>query len=216
MTNFLWAACFSAVYGHLQDYASMQIFIDQRELNPPQPVMNTTWDHFTKDHVEEYVRLLKVIGLNFKMSYNEDSKRYTFDVPLSENTIMHNKMILNCVRYLGESNYPGIVKTFLRFSKEKVFGVNLYTKLVIAHEYTHRGNVNHMFVPWYSCALQMSNEEVQRLIINNNKNQNLNFVIKQGKAHFADYNKVLSTVIQSNAPFNQVYKKYKELCAKYM
>lgn len=208
--------CYHLHYGALRKYTSMQVFAKKHYLK----ANGKMWTDFTSEEVFEYVRLLNVMGLNFTMEEQEDE--YVFTVPLSANPIMHNKMILNCVRYLCEDNFPGIVKTFLRYAKEKVFGVNLYTKLVIAHDYRERGNVNHMFIPWYSFALQMSNAEVKRLIIDNDGNQALNVTVAHLKKPFQKgygENSPLPEIhklVAEGKPFKDIYKKYKELCARFI
>ncbi len=107
------AACFSQHYGSLKNYRSLTYFCP-KHLSEPKPQWNYNWDPFTDQDVLEYVRLLKVMGLNFSMTIDDVKKEYVFVVPLEENPTMHNKMILNCLRYLGEDSFPGIVKAFLK------------------------------------------------------------------------------------------------------
>lgn len=219
--------CFSGHYSSLRGYRSMKIYSSKKWMNAPnaefQLAYKDRWVAFTPEDIHEYVRLLRVMGLNFAFTEEEDD--YVFDIPLQKNPIMHSKMIINCARYLHEDTFPGIVQWFLRFSKERVVGVNLYTKLLIAHDNSIRGNVNHMFIPWYSFAMQMSNEEFKRLVLDNDANSSLNHTILHYKKPFApggyDHKRSgvlveLQAAFTPDAKFYTIYKKYKEICARFI
>ncbi len=91
----------------------------------------------------------------------------------------------------------------------------------MAHDYDRRGNVNHMFIPWYSLSLPMTNEEFKTKVLFNDENRALNVMIKScPKPYKNDHNigclQELHPLFKAKAPFKDILKKYKELCARFI
>lgn len=210
------AACFNPHYQNLWTYHSMEVFVHKDWM---QENKRHGYKDFTKEDYEEYARLLQVMGLNFSM--RQEGNNFVFFVPLKENTTVHNKLILNAVRYLCEDNMPHIAQHFLRFAKEKVLGVNLYTKFLVAHQFGQISNNNHAFIPYYSLPLPLSNEDFKEKMLDSKSVSPVLSVIPQCKKPYMgndgrNHADLLRAMVKEGYSFKKCYEKYKELCDQFM
>lgn len=232
------AACYYEFYRVLENYATVLVYCAKTHMNARALNKNAycqtpmwKWDAFTLDEYKEYVRLLNGMGLKFTMT--EEKERFVFTVHIADNKLVATKVILNAIRYLCEDPYPTIVKEFLRLAKQKVVGVNNYTKFILAHQIFNMGHGGHTFLPSYSLATPLSNKEVKEKMWAATSNDTVYNVIPRGTKPFnekvedptrpAPYNykyvdgrDKLFKLFEQQAPLKDLIKEYKILCAKYM
>ncbi len=217
--------CFSGQYGNLETYSELELFVNKDWLkgsvNYPPDNYGAPKAILTLDDFKEYIRLLNVMGLKCEIKNEEVDNQIVLYVDFRKNNLIANKIILNSLRYLCEGNFQNIVKWFLKFSKEKVIGVNLYTKFIIAHNWGRLSNINHAFIPYYSFAKPLNNEEFKKALLDNNSKSTVLSVIPACKESFNEDDGYcrrdeLTIMFKEGVLFKDIYKKYVELCARYL
>lgn len=236
-TKHMHAACFANHYGQLRNYKTLTIYVDKTWMAERKPGVNYYGKSlgrtaFTSEDYFEYTRLLRTMGMKFTIT--EEEKQFVFVVSLTDQKMIGIKLTLNAIRYLCEDPYPTIVKEFLKLSKQRMAGVTTFTKFLLAHQCELFYHGGHTFIPCYNLPLLISNKDLKEKLINNDRNDQVTMVIpkctkvfneridlqepdKYGNRYkYEDHRNALFDLFGQGAPLKDIYKKYKELCAKFM
>lgn len=155
-------ACFSAWYGHMNKVKELYIYVFKEGYfkgatklgyqDKEYPIGYDTENscRFSKGEINRYVELLQRIG--FKLSYeeiekfelspglNEDCYKFTIT---NENTPLSMLILCNAIRYLHETDFYKIVKTFLAICNMKG-RMNTWNRFILAHRISGSiSNSNH-------------------------------------------------------------------------
>lgn len=230
------AACYYEHYGKLNQYATVLVYSPKSFMakrTAPTSGYGAkmyAWDAFTTEEYKEYVRLLN--GMGFKFTMAEEKERFVFTVQIKDNSIVANKIILNAIRYLCENPYPSIVKEFLLLAKQKMVGVNNYTKFILAHNAWAMGHGGHSFIPGHVLTLPLSNKDFKEKVLSSNSDNRICVMIPQctkpfqtrsttekdryGGWAYIDMRTNLFKMFEARAPLKDLIKEYKAICAKSM
>jgi hypothetical protein len=218
------AACYANHYSRLKQFKECVVEVPVIHLQHQYDKAIT----FTEEDFVEYVRLLNVMG--FKFSMKKENNVFLFTVNFIENKNIANKIILNAIRYLSEDYLPYVPYFFLKFAKGKMFGVNLWTRFMMAH-YAHDNfsNNGHTICNGACLPKILTNAIFKEKILDNDAEMYASSVIPHGTKPIMGYNpnlpaverhlnytKDYKTLIKQDGLFKDIFKEYKAVCVRFM
>lgn len=212
ISKFIEAACFANHYSVLHMYKSLTVHVDKAWMRERLPIKgyfgeSAGWRSFSGDDYYEYVRLLKLMGMKF--SFKEEDLQFLFVIDLSKNKYIANKLLLNAIRYLCEDPFPTIVESFLRLSKEKMPGVSMYNRFILAHQCRAMYHGGHTFIPSYTLPLLLSQKDFKDKLINNDENKTVTSQVPTCKKVFMqrDEDNLVKKNIDRRTPLFELFGK---------
>ncbi len=187
----LHAICFSAIYNRLNTVDKMIIYHIKSELgtNKYEFHGDDTYTSIVGEELKQYLSILKEWGFKFEFNENDNydkKEAHSYTINIKDNSIVVNKILINCIRYTHEHNFPGIIRTFLRIYPEESI-INTFTKFMLAHNYARLGNNNHTFVPYSYFVFPIKDEDFEELILKNNLHTSICELLPQSSHKIGDY-----------------------------
>ena len=156
-------ACYNRFYRNLYNIETVQVFFVKKWSNA-----------LTEEEILSFLGYLK--KMKFKFTYRNTEEEWIFEIKPEKNSMLVNKILLNCFRFLYAENFPDIVKTFLKFVKNKQ-KQPLWNILLLSTYVDTRSNSNHSFNPYIGVRL-VTLQEFQEKILKASTNEHIRHYIE--------------------------------------
>lgn len=219
--------CFSNIYRYSDSLEYLKVYVLKDYKYIQSSVDYPCNMEFSEQDVIDYTGALNKMSLFCTLNLEDEvyikdidktEQAYSFEIDCERNNAVRIKLLLNLIRFLYENDlrtpisHQEIVRYFLNFLRQDS-NILFYNLLILSCLVSGCRPTGHNFIPDYTQLKCITNAEYRNVVINSKLNTDLKTMLPSSKKFSEEEQKELFLLTNN---INELYKKYQEICVKYI